>query len=67
MENTGLVDIWVESGAFAEGSTDAMMEGKAYCRAVRGRTLTYEVLWQIYWTLFSSWLYETGKKPFSIN
>ena len=30
MENTGLVDTWVESGAFAEGSTDAMMEGKAY-------------------------------------
>ena len=63
MENTGLVDIWVESGAFAEGSTDAMMESKAYYRAVRGHTLTYEALWQIYWTLFSSWLNETGKNP----
>ena len=47
MENTGWVDIWVESGAFAEDSTDAMMEGKAYYRAVRGHTLTYQALWQI--------------------
>ena len=35
IENTGLTGIWVESGAFAEGSTVAMMEGKAYYRTVR--------------------------------
>ena len=35
MENTGLVDIWIESGAFAERSTSAMMDGKAYYRPVR--------------------------------
>ena len=63
MENTGLTDIRVESGAFAEGSTVAMMEGKAYYGAVRGHTLTYEALWQIYWKLFSSWLHEAGKNP----
>ena len=61
MESTGLIDIWVESGSFAEGSTTAMMEGKAYYRAVRGHTLTYEALWQMYWRLFSSWLKDTGQ------
>jgi hypothetical protein len=61
MDSTGLTDIWVESGSFAEGSTTAMMEGKAYYRAVRAHTLTYEALWQIYWRLFSSWLENTGQ------
>lgn len=62
MENTGLVDVWVEAETFAENSTDAMMEGKAYYRAVRGHTLTYEALWQIYLHLYSTWLRESGRE-----
>ena len=50
MENTGLADVWVEAGAFAEGSADAMMESKAYYRAVQRHMLTYEALQQIYWS-----------------
>ena len=29
MENGGLDDVWVESGALAQDSTSALMEGKA--------------------------------------
>ena len=36
MENAGLVDVWIESGLFAYNSTNQMMEGKSYYRAVRG-------------------------------
>ena len=36
MENAGLDDVWVESGAFAQNTRSAMMEGKAYYRAARG-------------------------------
>ena len=44
MENAGLHDVYVESGAFAQYSTSAMMEGKAYYRAVRGHVMAYESL-----------------------
>ena len=44
MENAGLDDVWVNSGAFAQNSTSAMMEGKAYYRAVRGHVMAYEAL-----------------------
>ena len=56
MENAGLVDVWVESGLFACNSTDQMMEGKSYYRAVRGHTLAYEALNRIYWNNFVKWI-----------
>ena len=56
MENSGLADIWVESGVFAQNTTGAMLEGKQYYRAVRGHLLTYEALSRIYWQYFTSWL-----------
>ena len=39
MENAGLDDVWVESVAFSQNSTSAMMEGNAYIRAVRGHVI----------------------------
>ena len=48
MENSGLADIWVESGVFAQNTTGAMLEGKQYYRAVRGHLLTYEALSRIF-------------------
>ena len=56
MENAGLVDVWIESGLFACNSTDQMMEGKSYYRAVRGHTLAYEALNRIYWNYFVKWV-----------
>ena len=56
MENAGLVDVWVESGLFACNSTNQMMEGKSYYRAVRGHTLAYEALNRIYWNYFVKWV-----------
>ena len=55
MKNAGLDDVWVESGAFAQNSTSAMMEGKAYIRAVRGHVIA---LCRIKWKLFQSWARE---------
>ena len=51
MENAGLDDVWVESGAFAQNSTSAMVEGKAYYRPVRGHVMAYEALCRIKWKL----------------
>ena len=51
MENGGLDDVWVESGAFAHNSISVMMEGKASYRAVRGHVMAYEALCLIKWNL----------------
>ena len=58
MKNEGLDDVWVESGAFAQNSTSAMMEGKAYYRVVRGHVMAYKALCRIKWKLFQSWARE---------
>ena len=52
MGNGGLDDVWVEFGAFAPNSTSAMMEGKAFYRAVRGHVMAYEALCRIKWKFF---------------
>lgn len=46
-ECSGLEDVWVESELFGQGTTETVMSGKAYYRAVRGHTLTYEALCRI--------------------
>ena len=48
----------MESGAFAQISTSAMMEGKAYYRAFRGHVMAYGALCRIQWILFQSWARE---------
>ena len=62
MENSGLADAWVESGVYAQNSTDAMLEGKQYYRAVRGHTLAYEALSRIYWHYFTAWLRDNERE-----
>ena len=59
-ENAGLQDIWTDSGLFAANSTEAMLNGKAYYRSVRGHLLTYEALWRIKWEKFTQWLMDTN-------
>ena len=60
MGNAGLDDAWTEAGVNAAHTTDAMLDGKAYYRAVRGHQLTYEVLWHIKWPMFGLWLADNG-------
>ena len=58
MESAGLDNLWTELGVFACNTTETMLAGKAYYRAVRGHQLTYEALWRIKWAMFESWLQE---------
>ena len=58
IENAGLDNIWVESGAFAQNSTSAVMEDRAYYGAVRGHVMAYRALCRIKWKLFQSWARE---------
>ena len=54
MDNAGLDDVSVESGAFSE-SKSAMKEGKAFYRALRGHVMAYEALFRIKWKIFQLW------------
>ena len=52
----GLRNIAVESGVIAGGSTNKVLEGKQYNRAVRLHKLTYEALMRLVWKGFQEWL-----------
>ena len=45
LEESGLKDVWVESGVFGENTAGHMMDGKSYNKAVRGHKFAVEALW----------------------
>lgn len=47
MADSGLMEIWVESGIVAPGSADKALLGKAYNKAMRLHKLSYQALWRI--------------------
>ena len=51
----GLKSLLVESGVYAEGTVEMMLTGKHFHRAVRGLTLAYEALMQMYLAEFLRW------------
>ena len=55
----GLRDIIIESGVIEEGSIEAVLNGKAYNRAVRFHKLIYEACTGLIWESFIDWLHET--------
>lgn len=56
----GLKALLVESGVYADASTDMMLCGKQFHRAVRG--LVYEALMQIYLVQFLRWCEEEDQR-----
>ena len=44
MESARLGDLWTEIDVYAANTTQTMLDGKVYYRAVRGHPLTYEAL-----------------------
>jgi len=54
MDSAGLDDLWIEAGIYAANTTKTMLDGKAYCHAVRGHQLTHEVFWHFKWQMFKS-------------
>lgn len=54
----GLEDAWTETGLFSPNSSQNILEGKAYYRAVRGHTIALEALWRTRWKMFCEWLGE---------
>lgn len=47
MTDSGLVDVWLESGILGPNEADQIMSCKQYARAVRVHKLTLQALWQL--------------------
>ena len=60
--SAGLDYVWIESGVFAPNTTETVLEGKAYYRAVRGHMLAYKSLWHIRWRMFLEWSAKNQEK-----
>ena len=56
----GLRDVIIESGVIEEGSVEAVLNGKAYNRAVRFHKLMYEACMRLVWQSFVDWLKESN-------
>ena len=47
MQDSGLSQVWSESGLLGQIKTDHVMEGKDYSKAARAHKITYQALWQL--------------------
>ena len=56
--DSGLEDLWIESGVYASGTTTAIIAGKQYNRGVRAHKLTYKAMFRLQWRAFIGWLSE---------
>ena len=56
--DSGLEDLWIESGVYASGTTTEIIAGKQYNRGVRAYKLTYEAMFRLQWRAFIEWLSE---------
>ena len=55
-KDAGLRDVAVESAVIAEGSIEAVLEGRQYNRAVRLHKIIYEAFQRLIWKGFYSWI-----------
>ena len=46
-EDSGILQVWVESGLLGPNSAEKAKDGKSYAKAVRMHKLTWQALWQI--------------------
>ena len=47
MQDSGLTDVWIESGILGANAAQHVMGGKAYARGIRIHKMTLQALWQL--------------------
>lgn len=62
MKDSGLAEIWIESGVLSAASVNKVLEGKAYAKGMRVHKLTYQALWRILLPRLLTYL-ESSHKP----
>lgn len=56
--NSGICDVWLESGLYGQSTVDGILAGKKFNKAIRAHKLTYESLMRILIPLYNKWLIE---------
>ena len=59
-QESGLEDVFIESGLYGSSSTMALLQGKSYNRGIRGYKLVMEALLRLQWEAFCSWIKKGG-------
>ena len=59
-QESGLEDVFIESGLYGSSSTMALLQGKSYNRRIRGHKLVMEALLRLQWEAFCSWIKKGG-------
>lgn len=64
MMDSGLKDIWVDSGVFGENTADKILQGKGWNRIIRAHKLTVDALWRILWPSFEAQVISNSNDPY---
>ena len=62
MADSGIADIWVDSGVYGEVTAENILKGKCWNKILRAHKLTFEALWRILWHSLADWMQESGKE-----
>lgn len=54
--SSGLVNLLIESGVYANGTASILLKGKSYTRGVRPHKLIREAIFHLLWVAFVQWL-----------
>lgn len=58
MNNSGLNDVWLESGLYGESTVVGILSGKKWNKGIRAHKITYESLMRIFIPIFEKWITE---------
>lgn len=67
LADSGLSDIFEESGVFGKNTAENIMKGKGWNRVARAHKLAFEALWRILWPNFLQWVDDNDCKLHSIG
>ncbi|CAH3183850.1 unnamed protein product [Porites evermanni] len=57
---SGLEDVFIESGLYGSSSAMALLQGKSYNKGIKGHKLIMEVLLRLKWDALCSWVSKGG-------
>ena len=61
-EDSGILELWVESGLLGPNSAEKAKDGKSYAKAMRAHKLTWQAQWQILMPQFKTDLHKQDPK-----
>lgn len=61
LQSSGISDIWAESEVFGETTSENILKGKHWNRAMRAHKLSYEALWRVLWPILVAWAKDNSK------